>query len=217
MKKPINNNRYRHNNGGGYNNSNQIYSLNYKFDSNSIAGKCSGTALDLIKRYNELARDAQNNNDVVNAEIFRQYAEHYRKIVTDINDKKNIRTNNFKREDNQNEVVDGNMSEDSSQEAGADNIAQEQENMPKEKPSEVSHEHRRKVMPPRKREFTIVEVKESSSEVKNAKSKDSEPKTEDGVASEDKTDKKPRASRNIRTPRVPKITKKTEEETISAV
>ena len=78
------NNKFRNNN---YNN--QIYSLNYKFDSNSIAGKVSGTALDLIKRYNELAKEAHTNNDYVSAEVFRQYAEHYRKIVTEINEKKN--------------------------------------------------------------------------------------------------------------------------------
>ena len=78
------NNKYRNNNGN-----NQIYSLNYKFDSSSVAGKFSGTALELIKRYNELAKDAAGNNDYVTAEVFRQYAEHYRKIVTDINEKKN--------------------------------------------------------------------------------------------------------------------------------
>ncbi|MBP3346324.1 MAG: DUF4167 domain-containing protein [Alphaproteobacteria bacterium] len=89
MKK--NNNKYRNNN-------NQIYSLNYKFDSCSIAGKISGTALDLIKKYNELAKEAHSNNDYVNAEIFRQYAEHYRKIVTDINEKRN--QNNFQRTNN---------------------------------------------------------------------------------------------------------------------
>ena len=78
------NNKYRNNN-----NNNQIYSLNYKFDSSSIAGKFSGTALELIKRYNELAKDAAGDNDYVTAEVFRQYAEHYRKIVTEINEKKN--------------------------------------------------------------------------------------------------------------------------------
>ena len=45
--------------------------------------------MDLIKRYNDFAKDAQSNNDYVNAEIFRQYAEHYRKIVTEINERKN--------------------------------------------------------------------------------------------------------------------------------
>ena len=67
---------------------NAVYSLNYKFDSVSPAGKCSGTALDLIKRYNELAKEAQNNGDYVGMEVFRQYAEHYRKIVTEINERK---------------------------------------------------------------------------------------------------------------------------------
>ena len=64
MKKT--NNKYRNNN----NNYNQIYSLNYKFDSISAAGKISG--------------------DYVEAEVFRQYAEHYRKIVTEINERKNM-------------------------------------------------------------------------------------------------------------------------------
>ena len=86
MKKQ--NNKYRNNNYNNNNNNNQIYSLNYKFDSTSPAGKFNGTALDLIKRYNELAKDAQSNNDYVMAEVYRQYAEHYRKIVTDINEKK---------------------------------------------------------------------------------------------------------------------------------
>ncbi len=80
MKKT--NNKYRNNN------NNSFYSLNYKFDSNSIAGKISGTALDLIRRYNDMAKDAHSNNDYVTAEIFRQYAEHYRKIVTEINERK---------------------------------------------------------------------------------------------------------------------------------
>lgn len=81
MKK---NNKFRNNN---YNN--QIFSLNYRFDSISPAGKCSGTALDLIKRYNELAKEAQGNGNLVEAEVFRQYAEHYRKIVTEVNERKN--------------------------------------------------------------------------------------------------------------------------------
>jgi len=66
-----------------------VYSLNYKFDSVSSAGKFSGTALDLIKRYNELAKEAQSNGNYVEMEVFRQYAEHYRKIVTEINERKN--------------------------------------------------------------------------------------------------------------------------------
>ena len=82
--------KYRNNN----NYSNQVYSINYKFDSVSPAGKVCGTALDLIKKYNELAKEAQANGNHVEAEVFRQYAEHYRKIITEINERKNVRFNN---------------------------------------------------------------------------------------------------------------------------
>lgn len=83
-------NKFRSN--SNYNN--QGYSLSYKFDSVSPAGKCSGTALDLIKRYNDLAKEAHGNGDYVEAEVFRQYAEHYRKIVTEINERKQRFENN---------------------------------------------------------------------------------------------------------------------------
>ncbi len=86
MKK---NSKFRGNGG----NSN-AYSLNYKFDSISPAGKVSGTALDLIKRYNELAKEAHGSGDYIEMEIYRQYAEHYRKIVTEINERKNARAEN---------------------------------------------------------------------------------------------------------------------------
>lgn len=104
------NNKFRNNNN---NYSNQIYSLNYKFDSTSIAGKVSGTALDLIKKYNELAKDAHSNSDYVSAEIFRQYAEHYRKIVTDINEKKNQKNAALKKDCEKNNIdQDNNISND---------------------------------------------------------------------------------------------------------
>lgn len=85
MKKQ--NNRFRN----GNNNNNNCYTLNYKFDSVSIAGKISGTALDLIRRYNDLAKEAQGCGNYVEMEIYRQYAEHYRKIVTDINERRQNR------------------------------------------------------------------------------------------------------------------------------
>lgn len=94
------NNKYRNNN-------NQIYSLNYKFDSTSIAGKISGTALDLIKRYNELAKEAHGNGNYVEMEVFRQYAEHYRKIVTEINEKKNQNRPQERRFENQENLATG--------------------------------------------------------------------------------------------------------------
>ena len=79
MKK--NNNKFR-------NSANNMYNLNYRFDSVSPAGKYCGTALDLIKRYNDLAKEAQSAGNYVEMEVFRQYAEHYRKIVTEINERR---------------------------------------------------------------------------------------------------------------------------------
>ena len=87
MKKQ--NNRFRNGN-----NNNNGYTLNYKFDSVSIAGKISGTALDLIRRYNDLAKEAQGCGNYVEMEVYRQYAEHYRKIVTDINERRQNRQEN---------------------------------------------------------------------------------------------------------------------------
>ena len=104
MKKQ--NNRYRNGN-------NNSYTLNYKFDSVSIAGKISGTALDLIRRYNDLAKEAQSCGDYVEMEIYRQYAEHYRKIVTDINER---RQNRFENQNKQ-EEADKNTSDEQVEEA----------------------------------------------------------------------------------------------------
>ena len=137
------NNKYRNNNGN-----NQIYSLNYKFDSTSPAGKCSGTALDLIKRYNELAKDALGNNDYVSAEVFRQYAEHYRKIVTDINEKKN-----------QNRPVYRNAQSENGEEI--DDTAQEVAPSQKE---ELQTEESQQSSIVEKKSFTIIEVPQSRAE-----------------------------------------------------
>lgn len=93
MKKQ--NNRFRNGN------NNNCYTLNYKFDSVSCAGKISGTALDLIRRYNDLAKEAQSCGDYVEMEIYRQYAEHYRKIVTEINERRQARQENQLRQEEQ--------------------------------------------------------------------------------------------------------------------
>ena len=125
-------NRYRNNN-------NSIYSLNYKFDSNSIAGKISGTALDLIRRYNDMAKDAHSNNDYVTAEIFRQYAEHYRKIVTEINERKSPREqmeNNANDNSNSANITSENAEDNNSEQNNSEqntaentNIAAAEENL----------------------------------------------------------------------------------------
>ena len=143
MKKT--NNKYR---SGGNNSSNStIYSLNYKFDSNSIAGKISGTALDLIKRYNDFAKDAQSNNDYVNAEIFRQYAEHYRKIVTEINERKNQQRQAFAAENGElrNEAENRPAAEErqpDAESAGIENSDRKEENTAAEKAAPATEKKR---------------------------------------------------------------------------
>lgn len=153
MKK---NNKYRNNN-NNYNN--QIYSLNYKFDSISAAGKFSGTALDLIKRYNELAKESQGNGNYVEAEVFRQYAEHYRKIVTEINEKKNQR---FNRE---NETA-----AETSAPAAAENIGNTVEETPAPvqaapAPETVAETPAPEAPQPKvKREFKVIEISAEASQ-----------------------------------------------------
>ena len=159
MKK---NNKFRSNN--NYNNNNHIFSLNYKFDSISSAGKISGTALDLIKRYNELAKEAQGNGDYIEAETFRQYAEHYRKIVTEINERKNQRQG---REEN----IQANSAEVSSVSEKEQPVAEkeqvlEAENIKPETSSEQVLEASPQQETPvvRKRSFKVIEINAADAE-----------------------------------------------------
>lgn len=141
----MNNGRFRQNN-------NSIYSLNYKFDSVSAAGKFSGTALELIKKYNELAKEAHSNGDYVEMEVFRQYAEHYRKIVTEINERKSQSRDNQSAEtsaepnETTEQPVDNGLVE--TQSADAAETAKMKENAEGEAQTTVR----------RRRSFTIVEV-----------------------------------------------------------
>ena len=151
MKKT--NNRYRNNSS-----SNTIYSLNYKFDSNSIAGKISGTALDLIKRYNDLAKDALSDNDHVTAEIFRQYAEHYRKIVTEINERKSMR-------DQQAEANDNSAASAPIPSAEATSQPTEEKNTTEIKPV-VTDENVPQL--PIKKSFHVIEINSDTAEDKTA-------------------------------------------------
>lgn len=196
MKKNI---RYRNNNNNN-NNYNQIYSLNYKFDSSSIAGKYSGTALDLIKRYNELAKESHGNGDYVNAEVFRQYAEHYRKIVTEINERKNLarpfHENN--RDENQgqnNEKAAVSDIQGSNKERAAAPVSDIPENtQPQEKsvaPAQVLTQDEKKnegetlAKSPVKKEFKVIEISSVNS------------KAVAEVSAEDKKITKPRGRRKV--------------------
>ncbi|MBR5598671.1 MAG: DUF4167 domain-containing protein [Alphaproteobacteria bacterium] len=119
MKKQ--NNRYRSGN------NNNGYTLNYKFDSVSIAGKISGTALDLIRRYNDLAKEAQSSGNYVEMEVYRQYAEHYRKIVTEINERRQIRQDS---NNNRNVEQEAQNNQDENNEVSDDNKTETTENVP---------------------------------------------------------------------------------------
>src|SRR5574344_1008366 len=164
MKKLNNNNKFRGNNG------NTIYSLNYKFDSVSVAGKCSGTALDLIKKYNELAKEAHCNGDYVAMEVFRQYAEHYRKIVTEINERKNqnrdAQNNNQNvssenTENTENLQPQNNLVETESASAPATSSQSNEKSEQPEQPTSTAETHENKPFR-RHRSFTVVEVAEKT-------------------------------------------------------
>lgn len=154
--------KYRNNN---YNN--QMYSINYKFDSSSPAGKCSGTALDLIKKYNELAKEAQGNGNYVEAEVFRQYAEHYRKIITEINERKNARFAN-KNEENVEQNKE-NVTDESSQ---PENSSAQDDNVSVAEKDEKSDESKQDlvVTKPRntKKSFTVIEVADDGKKKRRA-------------------------------------------------
>lgn len=144
-------------------NTNFIYSLNYKFDSTSVAGKVNGTALELIKKYNDFAKEAHGNGDYVNAEIFRQYAEHYRKIVTEINERKAVRNNadtpyGAENAENSNEAA---VKPEGSEVAAGEN----EPNAEQAKPEVASPEAVVEMMPKEnKRSFQVIEISSAKEE-----------------------------------------------------
>jgi len=176
MKK-ISNNRFRNNNN---NNAGSIYSLNYKFDSVCSAGKFNGTALDLIKKYNELAKEAQSRGDYVDMEVFRQYAEHYRKIVTEINSRRN-QNRDANQPTMQSEGETQNETTEN-QPAETDNNLVETEAAPRvdsEPEIQKSAEEKTASEPTKarrtKRSFTIVEVDVKEADVATGANENTEP------------------------------------------
>lgn len=156
MKKINNNNKFR---------GNTIYSLNYKFDSVSSAGKLSGTALDLIKKYNELAKEAHNNGDYVQMEVFRQYAEHYRKIVTEINERKNQNKENAAEQNNAQAPEQSAEKTAEAAQPAENNSAETPENnnlveTEAAAPHDAAETEEKKTVekPKRRRSFTVVDV-----------------------------------------------------------
>lgn len=56
------------------------------FESNGPEGRIRGTAFQVYERYQALARDAQSSGDRVAAENLYQHAEHYFRIIGQINE-----------------------------------------------------------------------------------------------------------------------------------
>ena len=56
-------------------------SRNQTFESNGPEGKIRGTAQQVLDRYLALARDASAAGDVITAESFFQFAEHYYRVM----------------------------------------------------------------------------------------------------------------------------------------
>lgn len=136
-----------------------MFNINYRFDSISPAGKYSGTALDLIKRYNELSKEAHSAGDYVEMEVFRQYAEHYRKILTEMNERKNAfqaqRQAQVEQAENEANSENSQKTDENQEEKSAENTSD----------NEVSKTEviEQKPLPMKKKTLKIVEVKESES------------------------------------------------------
>lgn len=156
-----NNNRFRGNN----NNNNS--GLNSRYDSLSPAGKVSGTALDLIKRYNELAKEAGAAGNYVEMEVFRQYAEHYRKILTELNERKN---------QNQAPVQTDGQTENAPKDENAASADAAQNNQTPENDASEPEVLKAKPLSLKRRPLKIVEVKETPNEEQAPK--DETPKEE---------------------------------------
>lgn len=138
------------NNGKFRNNNTNAFNLNYRFDSISPAGKCSGTALDLIKRYNDLSKEAHSAGDYVEMEVFRQYAEHYRKILTEMNERKNAfqAQRQAQVENNaEQETTDNQENQENPENTSAENETEESSKAIEQKP-----------LPMKKKTLKIVEV-----------------------------------------------------------
>ena len=53
------------------------------YESNGPDVKVRGTASDIAQKYQQLARDAHTSGDLVTAEAYQQYAEHYSRLVAE--------------------------------------------------------------------------------------------------------------------------------------
>jgi hypothetical protein len=82
------NNRHRHNNQQGSQGNNQqrrfTNRANQVFDSNGPDGRVRGTAVQLVEKYSQMARDTSSRDDRVTMISYWQHAEHYQRLVNEI-------------------------------------------------------------------------------------------------------------------------------------
>lgn len=81
-----NNNRggNRNNNNNGGNNRRPQARLNHVYDSNGPEGRVRGTAAQIVDKYTSLASDANASGNKVLQQSFLQHAEHYQRILSDV-------------------------------------------------------------------------------------------------------------------------------------
>ncbi len=93
------------NRGKGGNNRTQVY------DSNGPDVRIRGTAHQICEKYEALAKDANSAGDAVLAESYLQYAEHYQRIISDMNAQQALRQGDNNKDENK--KVDGNTKDNS--------------------------------------------------------------------------------------------------------
>ena len=84
-----NNNRHRHSNTGSSNNGSprrHVNRLNQVLDSNGPEGRVRGTAQQIVEKYATMARDAASAGDKVLMLNYLQHAEHYQRLLNEINE-----------------------------------------------------------------------------------------------------------------------------------
>ena len=108
MRKPSTNRRSRSRNNNrskGGNSRGKVY------DSNGPEVRIRGTAHQIAEKYEALAKDANAVGDVVLAESYLQYAEHYHRIIGELNAKQAVNNHNNQQQ-HQNKHVNNKKAEE---------------------------------------------------------------------------------------------------------
>ncbi|MBB6252483.1 DUF4167 domain-containing protein [Nitrospirillum iridis] len=115
------------NSGGGGNNRRQNVPLRHQtFDSNGPDVRIRGNAFQVHEKYLALARDAQSSGDRVAAENYLQHAEHYFRIITQINEAEQRQRGGDPRPYQPQSGFEGEEGGDQGDEAEVDNSAEDE-------------------------------------------------------------------------------------------